>query len=140
MGSRSGEIEIVNQNYPGAGSHGGSRTWERLSIALGRDDGGGRSSTSSLLPSWLRLECAASGKGKVDTGRIKIISWDFLIICARVVQLLGARNDPISPSGLTLPACRAHWLPGGGRHEGRHGRVTELHRTPGRGADEHSLS
>lgn len=90
--------------------------------------------------SWLGLGCAASGKGKVDTGRIKIISWDFLVICARVVQLLGARNDPTSPSRLTLPGCRAHWLLGAGRHEGRHGRVTELHRTPGRGADEHSLS
>lgn len=111
-----------------------------MSAALGRDDGERETFHQLAASSWLGLGCAASGKGKVDTGRIKIISWDFLIICARVVQLLGARNDPISPSGLTPPACRAHWPPGGGRHEGRYGRVTELHRTPGRGAGKYSLS
>ena len=169
MGSRSGEIEIVDQNHPGAGSHGGwvqdlgagswyqattvassTRTCEAVrgegerdlsvSVALGRNDGERETFHQLAASSWLGLGCAASGKGKVDTGRFKIISWDFLIICARVVQLLGARNDPISPSELTPPACRAHWPPGGGRHEGRYGRVTELHRTPGRGAGEHSPS
>lgn len=36
MGSRSAEIEIVNQNHPGAGSHGGSRTWELVPSYHGR--------------------------------------------------------------------------------------------------------